>query len=54
MGVYRSSARGNTSGLSLFDDGTDYCFRHGSTDLFKIRKSDNQLLLDNGVDTDAF
>ena len=54
MAVYRSSAKGNTSGLSLFDDGTYYCFRIGSTNLYKIRKSDNQLMLDAGVDTDAF
>ena len=46
-----------TPGTNLLyaeDDGTDIIVKAGSIILFKIRKSDNQLLLDAGVDTDAF
>ena len=40
--------------LSVTDDGTNYIISYSGTTLFKIRKSDNQLLLDAGVDTDAY
>jgi len=40
--------------LTVTDDGTYLVIAYGSTTLFKIRKADNQLMLDAGVDTDAF
>jgi len=38
--------------LKIVDDGTYYIFQIASVKLMKIRKSDNQLLLGAGVDTD--
>ena len=52
MAVYRSSSKGNTTGMTVVDDGTNYDVKVGSITLFKIRKSDNQLLLDASVDAD--
>lgn len=52
MAVYRSSSKGNTGGLTAVDDGTNYDFAIGSTKLWSVRKSDQQLLLAAGVTTD--
>ena len=54
MAVYRSSSKGNTNGVHVVDDGTDLVFSVGGSARFKIRKSDNQLLLDAGVSADDF
>jgi len=54
MAVYRSSSRGNTTGAVVIDDGTNYNVKVGSFTLFKIRKSDGQLLISAGLDTDSF
>ena len=40
--------------IENIDDGTNYVIYCDGTAVMKIRKSDNQLLLDAGVDTDAF
>ena len=53
MTVYLMTGNSGSSS-SIFDDGTNYVFKVGSTHLFKVRKSDNQLLLDAGSTDDAF
>jgi len=45
---------GSAGSLTVDDDGTYYNFKVGGTTLFKIRKSDNQLILDAGVSADGF
>ena len=42
----------HVSGVKATDDGTYIKLTFGSTDLLKIRKSDGQLLVAGGVDTD--
>ena len=37
----------------VVDDGTYWIFYGGSSKIFKVRKSDGQLLLAGGVDTDV-
>jgi len=39
--------------LTVTDDGTYYIVQHGSVKLYKIRKSDGQLLIAGGVTTDV-
>ena len=40
-------------GLTVTDDGTYYVFiTNGGDRLFKVRKSDGQLLIEGGLDTD--
>jgi len=39
-------------GLSASDDGTYIKISYGATDLLKVRKSDGQLLIAGGLDTD--
>jgi len=47
MTVYRSSRN-----IFVNDDGTNYEVTHHATKLCEFRKSDNQLKLEAGVDTD--
>ena len=52
MTVYRAATGSNTSGSPIIDDGTNYLYKVGSTTLFGIRKSDNQMLGQAGFDAD--
>lgn len=54
MVVYRSSSKGNTNGVSVVDDGTYYTFVVAGSTRYKVRKSDGQFLIPEGIDTDAF
>ena len=40
--------------IYIYDDGTNFNVKTGTTTIAKFRKSDNQLLLDAGVDADGF
>ncbi len=42
----------NPNPLSASDDGTYIIVSYNSTKLFKIRKSDGQLLIEGGLNTD--
>lgn len=52
MAVYRTSTRGNTAGLQVIDNGTNYLIKIGGTTLFGIRKSDFQILSIAAFDSD--
>lgn len=45
---------GSAGSLTVDDDGTNLLFKVAGVTKYKIRKSDNQLLLDSGVTDDAF
>lgn len=51
---YTGGGGAGTSALSFTDDGTNYTIKVGGTAILKIRQSDGQLLLDSGVDADAW
>lgn len=54
MAVYRSATGGSGGSVTINDDGSNYDFVVGGSTRFKIRQSDNQLLLDAGATDDAF
>jgi len=45
---------GGAGGLTVDTDGTNYLWKVNGVTILRTRISDNQLLLDAGVDTDAF
>lgn len=45
---------GGTDGFVVTDDGTNLIVSRSGVTVFKIRKSDNQLLLDSGITDEAF
>ena len=47
-------AKNLNESVHVKDDGTNFNVYFGNTLVFKIRKTDNQLLLQNGVDADAY
>jgi len=50
--IHLALSADDTLKLTVTDDGTYYAMSYSGTTLFKIRKSDKQLLLAAGVDTD--